>query len=91
MRLYNQRMIDAYADSINMGPEPDTIGYLLRCGARVEEVQVQMHERMAGVSYLTLGRSMKYCWRGAFPCLLCNGRAKRSSLKKGRPKVCRLH
>ena len=49
-------MIDAYADSINMGPEPD----LLRCGARVEEVQVQMHERMAGVSYLTLGRSMKY-------------------------------
>lgn len=60
MRLYNQRMIDAYADSINMGPEPDTIGYLLRCGARVEEVQVQMHERMAGVSYLTLGRSMKY-------------------------------
>ena len=53
-------MIDAYADSINMGPEPDTIGYLLRCGARVEEVQVQMHERMAGVSYLTLGRSMKY-------------------------------
>ena len=27
---------------------------------RVEEVQVQMHERMAGVSYLTLGRSMKY-------------------------------
>lgn len=60
MRLYNQRMIDAYADSINMEPEPDTIGYLLRCGARVEEVQVQMHERMAGVSYLTLGRSMKY-------------------------------
>ena len=26
----------------------------------MEEVQVQMHERMAGVSYLTLGRSMKY-------------------------------
>lgn len=85
-------MIDAYADSINMGPEPDTIGYLLRCGARVEEVQVQMHERMAGVSYLTLGRSMKYMLGDVqFPCLLCNGRAKRSSLKKGRPKVCRLH
>lgn len=60
MRLYNQKMIDLFANDINYGPEPDTISYLLRCGAKIEEEQVQMHERIAGTSYLTLGRSIRY-------------------------------
>lgn len=60
MRLYNHRMIEAYAKRADLSPEPDTIAYLIRCGAKVSEVQVEMHERMAGKSYLTLTRSMRY-------------------------------
>lgn len=46
--------------SINSSPEPDTISYLLRCGAGISEVQVEMHDRVAGTSYLNLGRSVRY-------------------------------
>lgn len=63
MRLYNRRMIEAYAGNINMSPEPDTVSYLLRCGAKVSEVQVQMHERIAGTSYLNLSRSIQYMFK----------------------------
>lgn len=60
MRLYDRKMIELFAHDINLGPEPDSISYLLRCGASVSEVQVEMHERIAGTSYLTLGRSIRY-------------------------------
>ena len=60
MRLYNKRMIKKLATSMNYGPEPDTIAYLIRCGAKVEEYQVHMNERIAGESYLNLTRIIKY-------------------------------
>lgn len=60
MRLYNRKMIQLFANDINLGPEPDTISYLIRCNAKVAEIQVEMHERIAGTSYLTLGRSVRY-------------------------------
>lgn len=60
MRLYSKSVIQMFADDFNLGPEPDSISYLIRCGARVSEVQVEMHERIAGTSYLTLGRSVRY-------------------------------
>lgn len=60
MRLFNSHMIDEFQKGINYGPEPDTISYLLRCGAKIAEVQVEMHERTAGISYLNLGRSIQY-------------------------------
>lgn len=60
MRLYNKRMIKKLASSMNYGPEPDTIAYLMRCGAKVEEYQVHMNERIAGESYLNLSRIVKY-------------------------------
>lgn len=60
MRLYNRKLIRLFAHELNFGPEPDTISYLLRCGAKMSEIQVQMNERTAGESYLTLGRSIKY-------------------------------
>lgn len=63
MRLYNERMIAEFATDANYTPEPDTISYLLRNGARVHEVQVQMDERTAGQSYLTFTRSMAYMAR----------------------------
>ena len=60
MRLYNKDMVDMYANNLNFGPEPDTIAYLIRNGANVEEIQVVMHEREAGQSYLTTMKSMRY-------------------------------
>lgn len=60
MRLYNSRMIKKFATTMNYSPEPDTIAYLIRCGAKVGEVQVNMNERMAGESYLNLSRIIKY-------------------------------
>ena len=60
MRLYNRKMITRLAHNLNYGPEPDTISYLLRCGARVSEVQVEMQDRTAGVSYLNFTRSIIY-------------------------------
>ena len=60
MRLFNRNMIKKFAYTMNYGPEPDTISYLVRCGAKIEEVQVQMKEREAGESYLNLKRSIQY-------------------------------
>lgn len=60
MRLYGKNVLRRYAVNLNYGPEPDTIAYLIRSGCRIREVQVVMHERTAGKSYLTLGRSAKY-------------------------------
>ncbi len=60
MRMFDRRMISILANSRNMGPEPDTVAYLMRCGAKVTEVQVTMRERIAGQSYLTFSRSIQY-------------------------------
>lgn len=63
MRLYNRRMMKLHARSYEFGPEPDTLTFLLRCGAKIGETQVEMLERTAGKSYLTFARSMKYMTR----------------------------
>lgn len=60
MRLFNKRMIKKLAGSMNYGPEPDTIAYLINCGAKVKEIQVEMNERVAGESYLSLSRTIRY-------------------------------
>ena len=63
MRLFNREMMKAFAYNMNYGPEPDTISYLMRCGAKIKEVQVEMLERTAGESYLNLKRSIMYMIR----------------------------
>lgn len=60
MRLFNKSMIKKFGYQINYGPEPDTLAFLLNCGVKIEEVQVQMYERTAGTSYLTIGKSISY-------------------------------
>lgn len=60
MRMFAHGMIEKFCKDLNYGPEPDTISYLIRCGAKVGECQVHMEERMAGVSYLNLGSSVRY-------------------------------
>lgn len=61
MRLYDRRMIEEFARRGDLSPEPDTLSFLIsRKGARVEECQVEMRERQAGESYLTLSTSISY-------------------------------
>lgn len=63
MRLINKTMLKEFAYLMNYGPEPDTVAYLMRNGAKVVEVQVEMSERIAGESYLNLKNSIKYMFR----------------------------
>ena len=60
MRMFSRPMIKEFAQNLNYGPEPDTVSYLLKNGAKVSEVQVKMEERQFGESYLNIVGSAKY-------------------------------
>ncbi len=60
MRMFNRSMIKEFANNINYGPEPDTISFLIKQGAKIGEVQVKMSERIAGESYLNFTKSIWY-------------------------------
>ena len=60
MRMFSKSMIEEFAKNLNYGPEPDTVSYLIKNGARVAEVQATMDERLFGESYLNLINSIKY-------------------------------
>lgn len=70
MRMFSRSMIEEFARNMNYGPEPDTLSYLIKNGARVAEVQVTMDERLAGVSYLTPVNAAKYMVRMLLSILL---------------------
>ena len=70
MRLFNKKMIKRFGYEMNYSPEPDTLAYLLNCGVKIEEVQVEMLERSEGTSYLSLGRSIDYMVRRLFAILI---------------------
>lgn len=78
MRMFNREMIKEFALGLNYGPEPDTISYLIKNGARIAEVQVTMEERIAGVSYLTPVNAAKYMIRMLLSILLIQNFRKRS-------------
>lgn len=64
MRAFNKRMIGYFAKEFNLGPEPDTISYLIKsANSRVEEVPVVMRERVMGESYLNPWASVMYMLR----------------------------
>ncbi len=71
MRCYSKRVIKMLTTGPNLGPEPDTLAYLMRKkGVSVSEVQVSMDERIAGESYLNLKSSALYMTRMAVSVLL---------------------
>ncbi len=70
MRMFNKAMIKEFAINMNYGPEPDTISYLLKQGASIAEVQVEMDERQTGSSYLNFSRSAMYMLRMLVSILL---------------------
>lgn len=60
MRIYGDRVISEFVNNINYRPEPDTLSYLLKNGAKISEIQVDMEERTTGKSYLSITRSVYY-------------------------------
>lgn len=70
MRLFNKKMIKRFGYDMHYSPEPDTLAYLLNCGVKIEEVQVKMYERIAGVSYLNFKTSIWYMMKMLFSILL---------------------
>ena len=42
MRMFNREMIREFAVNLNYGPEPDTVSYLVKQGARVTEIPVKI-------------------------------------------------
>jgi glycosyltransferase involved in cell wall biosynthesis len=77
MRMLNKEMIKEFAMNLNYGPEPDTISYLLKQGARISEVQVQMQDRVNGTSYLTITKSALYMLRMLLSILIIQNFRKR--------------
>ena len=70
MRLFNKKMIKRFGYDMHYSPEPDTLAYLLNCGVKIEEVQVEMHERIGGVSYLNFKNSAWYMLKMMFSILI---------------------
>lgn len=70
MRMYNRSMIDAYATSFDLSPEPDTVAMLARKGAKVVEVPARMQDRQGGMSYLNFTSSIRYMLRTCFSILM---------------------
>lgn len=63
MRMFSKEMIREFALNLNYGPEPDTVSYLLKQGARVAEVPVRIAERTGGESYLKPTVAARYMAR----------------------------
>ena len=51
MRALGRKVIKEFSDSMNYYAEPDTMCHLINEGFKVKEIQVEMKDREAGVSY----------------------------------------
>ena len=82
MRMFNRTTMKAMAYTPDYGPEPDTVAHLVRSGANVKEIQVEMCDRIAGESYLNLSRSIKYMIRMCFSIVFAQWFRKKIKLDK---------
>jgi len=78
MRMFNREMIREFALNLNYGPEPDTVSYLLKQGAKVAEVPVVIAERAGGESYLKPMVAARYMGRILLSILLIQNFRKRA-------------
>ena len=71
MRMYNKKINRSIGKQHKIfGPEPDTVSYLIKMGAKVAEIQAKMDERIAGQSYLNAVNAAKYMARMLISILL---------------------
>ena len=73
LRMYNRRMISCFAYRMNYGPEPDTISYLMKNGARITEAPIMVNDRLSGESYLRPLTAARYMARMLISILLVQG------------------
>lgn len=69
MRAFKRNIFAKMAYSTNERPEPDTILAYARRKKRIVEVQVDMRERIAGESYLTLPKAIRYMIENTLSCI----------------------
>lgn len=81
MRMFNRKMIGEFALRLNYGPEPDTVSYLLKQGAKVAEVPVEIAERGGGESYLKPAVAARYMVRMLLSILLIQNFRKRTEVE----------
>ena len=77
MRMFNRSMIREFAHNLNYGPEPDTVSFLIKQGARVAELQVTIDERTEGESYLKPLTAVHYMARMLISILMIQNFRKR--------------
>jgi len=77
-RMYGPEMIHEFAESLNYAPEPDTISFLIKNGARVEEFPVVVEDRTSGQSYLRPLRAAEYMVRMLVSILIIQNFRKRA-------------
>lgn len=82
MRMFNEKLIREFALNLNYGPEPDTISYLLKQGAKIAEIPVEIDERTEGESYLKPMVAAGYMLRILLSILLIQNFRKRRSDEK---------
>lgn len=70
MRMYDRKLIEAFARGFDLSPEPDTVAMLARQGTKVIEIPAQMQERQGGTSYLDLPNVVRYMLRTCFSILM---------------------
>lgn len=73
LRMYSRRMISCFAYRMNYGPEPDTISYLMKNGARITEAPIRINDRLSGESYLRPLTAARYMARMLVSILLVQG------------------
>lgn len=77
MRMFGRTMIGEFALKLNYGPEPDTVSYLLKQGAKVAETPVIIAPRHGGESYLKPTVAVNYMLRMLLSILLIQNFRKR--------------
>lgn len=70
LRMYNRRMIDSFANRLNYAPEPDTVSFLIKNGAKTAEVAVRVRNRESGQSYLRPLNAARYMMKMLISILL---------------------
>ncbi len=70
MRMFNAKLINAYAHSFDLAPEPDALAFFARKGAHIEEIPTVMRERQGGESYFNLKSIIAYMSRTCLSIIL---------------------
>lgn len=82
MRAYNRKVMEEFVKNSSLTPEPDTLVYMMKKGLKVEEVQVEMNERIFGESYLKPLKSIEYMFNMIFSILFIHSTIKKNKEEK---------